>query len=107
MKPSMPSSTSKSPKSQVQGEGDYASARKYNEETHEYAESGKAEQAARNAAPRNEQEAESMRRAEEEGRSHAKGKSRSATDGNLPGRTKPTKQAPGQQDKQMRKVPGR
>lgn len=111
MKPSMPSSMSKSSKSEVQGEGDYDSARKYNEETHEYVESGKVDKAARDAAPRNEDEAESMRRAEAEGRSHAKGqgktqsRERHATDGNTPGRTQPGKQAAGRPS--TRKVPGR
>lgn len=107
MKPNMPSSASKSSKSQIQGEGDYDSARKYNEETHEYVESGKVDKAARNAAPRNEEEAESMRRAEAEGRSHAKGKGRErhATDGNTPGRTQPGKQAADRSS--TKKVPGR
>jgi len=46
----MKSSTSKS---RIQGEGDYASAKKYNEHAHEFAQSGRVEQAAREAAPRN------------------------------------------------------
>ena len=60
-------------KSHVQGEGDYESARKYDKQAHEFAASGKAGQAAKAAAPRNAQEQEEMRRAEAEGRSHAKG----------------------------------
>jgi hypothetical protein len=58
--------------SKVQGEGDYASAKKYNEETESFAHSGKVEKAAKDAAPRNAQEQEDMRKAESEGRSHAK-----------------------------------
>ena len=66
----MKSSTSKS---KVQGEGDYASATKFNAQAREFAESGKVDQAARDAAPRNAQEQEAMRQAEAEGRAHAKG----------------------------------
>ncbi|MFP5408893.1 MAG: hypothetical protein ACLGGY_06395, partial [Gammaproteobacteria bacterium] len=86
-------------KSKVQGEGDYASARKYNEHAQAYAESGKAEQAAREAAPRNAQEETAMREAEAEGRAHAKGGKNQAhsgqEDGSSPGRPKPEKRAPG------------
>lgn len=64
---------SSSSKSGVQGEGDYASAKKYNEHARSFAQSGQAEKAARDAAPRDAREQEDMRRAEAEGRSHAKG----------------------------------
>lgn len=67
----MTSSSSKSPG--VQGEGDYASAKKYNEHARSFAQSGRTEQAAKDAAPRDPREAEEMRRAEAEGRAHAKG----------------------------------
>lgn len=66
----MKSSTSKS---KVQGEGDYASAKKYNEQARSFAESGKVDQAARDAAPRNAQEQDAMHQAEAEWRAHAKG----------------------------------
>lgn len=80
-------------KSSVQGEGDYRSAEKYNKSAHEFAESGKVEQAARNAAPRNNIEKNEMSQAEAEGRSHAKG-SKPGT-GGKPAQPKPSKQAPG------------
>lgn len=78
--------------SSVQGEGDYRSAEKYNQKTHEFAESGKVEQAARNAAPRNNTEKNEMRQAEAEGRSHAKGMT--GGNGDKPGRLKPAQHAP-------------
>lgn len=67
----MKSRSSKSPG--VQGEGNYASAKKYNEHARSFAQSGRSEQAAKDAEPRDSREAEEMRRAEAEGRSHAKG----------------------------------
>ena len=60
-------------KSEIQGEGDYVSAKKYDEAARSFASSGQVEQAARDAAPRNEQEKAEMRKAEAAGRSHAKG----------------------------------
>lgn len=59
--------------SQVQGEGDYASNRRYTESVKDFVESGKVGEAARNAKPDSQQEAADMRRAEQEGASHAKG----------------------------------
>lgn len=83
-------------KSKVQGEGDYASARKYNADAQAFAESGKVGQAAREAAPHNAEEQDAMRAAEAEGRSHAKGGAHSGQDdGSVPGRPKPEKRAPG------------
>lgn len=98
--------------SRVQGEGDYASAKKYNEQARAYAQSGKAEQAAREAAPRNAQEKEAMRKAEAEGRAHAKGRPNAEQDsGSNPGRPKPEKQAPGKHPEGYKptpeKLPGR
>ena len=83
---------SKKPQSEsrVQGEGDYRSAEKYNQSAHEFAESGKVEQAARDAAPRNNVEKNEMSKAEAEGRAHAKGTT-AGTGGKQP---KPAKQAP-------------
>jgi hypothetical protein len=60
-------------KDAVQGEGDYEAGRRYDKASREFAESGKVEPAARDAAPDNEREAEDMERAEEAGKSHAKG----------------------------------
>lgn len=51
-----------------------------------------------------------MRKAEEEGRSHAKGQGKSGQDNNLSGRGKPAKQAPGkhsQGNPVPEKIPGR
>lgn len=87
--------TSSTSKSRVQGEGDYASAKKYNQHAREFAQSGKVEQAARDAAPRNAQEKDEMRKAEAEGRAHARGQSKVEQDKGSPGRTKPVKKAPG------------
>jgi len=94
-------------KSTVQGEGDYASARKYNEKTQAFAQSGKVEQAAQEAAPRNAQERDDMRKAESEGRSHAKGGQGQSGqgDGSSPGRPKPEKKAPGNHPQGRNPVP--
>ena len=60
-------------KSEIQGEGDYAAGRRYDKAAREFAESGKVEPAAHEAAPDSAAEAEDMERAEEIGKSHAKG----------------------------------
>ncbi|MEO7116677.1 MAG: hypothetical protein ABIZ18_12540 [Caldimonas sp.] len=60
-------------KDQVQGEGDYDAARRYDKSAREFAESGKVERAARDAKPASESEAKELERAEAEGKSHAKG----------------------------------
>jgi hypothetical protein len=108
-KRAMKNSTSKST---IQGEGDYDSAKKYDEQTRAFAESGKVEEAAKAAAPRNAQEKEAMRKAEAEGRSRAKGDPASERDeGSSPGRPKPSKEAPGKhpqgRNPAPKKVPGR
>jgi hypothetical protein len=97
--------TSSTSKSRVQGEGDYASAKKYNEHAREFARSGKVEQAAREAAPRNAQEKEAMRKAEAEGRSHAKGQGDVEQDKGSPDRTKPAKEAPGKHPQGRNPIP--
>ena len=56
----------------VQGEGDYESARKYNKDAKEFAQSGKVHEAARAAKPENEQQARAMEQAEQAGKSRAK-----------------------------------
>jgi hypothetical protein len=61
------------PNDPVQGEGDYAAGRRYDKASREFAESGKVEPAAREAAPHDAKEAEEMKRAEEAGKSHSKG----------------------------------
>ena len=60
-------------KGKVQGEGDYESNRRYTESAKDFVESGKVDEAARNAKPKSQQEAAEMRKAEQEGASHAKG----------------------------------
>jgi hypothetical protein len=67
----MTSSTPK--KDEVQGEGDYDAARRYDKAAREFAESGKVEPAAHEAAPGSAAEADEMKRAEEIGKSHSKG----------------------------------
>lgn len=57
---------------QVQGEGDYEAARRYDKDVEAFAKSGKVEQAAREAAPKSDAEADALKKAEEEGKSHAK-----------------------------------
>ena len=58
---------------EVQGEGDYAAGRRYDKAAKEFAESGKVEPAARDAAPDSAAEADEMKKAEEIGKSHSKG----------------------------------
>ena len=76
---------SSSAKSTVEGEGDYASARKYNAQAQAFSRSGKVRQAAKEAAPRNPQEQDAMRRAEAEGPSHAKGQAGAAIEASRAG----------------------
>lgn len=52
-------------KDKVHGEGNYEATRRYNEATKRFVESGKVDQAARDAAPRNAEEAAQMKRAEQ------------------------------------------
>jgi hypothetical protein len=60
-------------KDQVEGEGSYSGTRDYNERTKEFLKSGKAEKAARDAAPQSEEEARAMQKAERIGKQRAKG----------------------------------
>ena len=57
----------------IQGEGNYDATRRYDKATTDFVKSGKVEQAARDARPKDEAEAEALRKAEQEGKSHAKG----------------------------------
>lgn len=54
------------------GEGNYKASREYNDATKKFVESGKVEQAARDAKPATESEARQMANAEAEGRRRAK-----------------------------------
>jgi hypothetical protein len=56
----------------VQGEGNYAAARKFNDAERKFVASGKVAPAARAAAPKSEAERQAMFAAEEEGKRRAK-----------------------------------
>jgi hypothetical protein len=66
-------STTPTGKDKVQGEGDYDAGRRYDKAAKEFAESGKVEPAAHDAAPRDADEAKDLERAEAAGKSHSKG----------------------------------
>ena len=55
----------------IQGEGDYESARQYREDTEEFVESGKVDEAARKAGKVSDKERAEMKRSEKEGKRHA------------------------------------
>jgi hypothetical protein len=57
----------------VHGEGNYAASKQYDDATKDYAKSGRAEPAARAAAPKSDADARAMDAAEAEGKRHAKG----------------------------------
>lgn len=57
----------------VHGEGNYAASKQYNDATKDYSKSGRAEPAARAAAPKSDADARAMDAAEAEGKRHAKG----------------------------------
>ena len=56
----------------MQGEGNYDAARRYDKAQRDFVESGQVDDAARKAKPKNAEEAEELRRAEQEGKSRAK-----------------------------------
>jgi len=57
----------------IQGEGDYESAKKFDDAQAAFVKSGKVDQAARDAEPKSDAEAQDMQNAEETGKSRAKG----------------------------------
>jgi hypothetical protein len=63
-------STTEKPKNQ--GEGDYESARKFDEDARKFIKSADVSDLARRAAPGSKEEAATLKQAEEIGRSHAK-----------------------------------
>lgn len=69
-KPQMPGN---SDSSKVQGEGDYESARRYDQAQQDFVKSGKVDEAARKAKPQSEAERKEMEQAEKTGLSHSKG----------------------------------
>ena len=60
-------------KSQVQGEGDYEAARRYDKAARDFTNSGKVADAARKAKPHGAHEADEMLEAERLGKSRSKG----------------------------------
>ena len=57
----------------LQGEGNYEASRRYDKAAHEFAESGKVDDAARAARPLTPEEAQELYRAEQAGKAHSKG----------------------------------
>lgn len=66
-------SNANSDKKSVQGEGDYNAARRYNKASKEFVDSGAVPDAARDAAPHSQVEAQELEDAEQVGLDHAKG----------------------------------
>ena len=58
----------------IQGEGNYDATRRYDKSASDFAKSGKVDEAARAAQPRDQREADEMARAEQSGRAHSKAK---------------------------------
>ena len=61
------------PHDEVEGEGSYTGSKDYNQRTKKFVESGKVEDAARNAEPKSEEEKHAMQKAERMGKERAKG----------------------------------
>jgi hypothetical protein len=59
-------------KDKVEGEGSYAGSKDYNQRTKKFVDSGKVEEAAKDAKPKSEQEAREMEKAERIGKQHVK-----------------------------------
>jgi hypothetical protein len=57
----------------VEGEGSYKASKEYDERTRKFVESGKVEQAARDAEPKSAEEKHAMQKAERIGKAKAKG----------------------------------
>jgi hypothetical protein len=68
-------------KGEVQGEGNYEAARRYDEQQKKFVESGKVREAAENAAPESAAEEREMQEAEDIGRSRAKEEDPAVTSG--------------------------
>jgi hypothetical protein len=60
-------------KDKVEGEGSYSGSKDYNERTRKFVESGKVDEAARDAKPESSQEQHAMQKAERLGKEKAKG----------------------------------
>ena len=61
------------PHDKVEGEGSYSGSKDYNERTKKFVQSGKMDQAARDAEPKSEEEKHAMQKAERMGKERAKG----------------------------------
>ncbi|HWI11427.1 MAG TPA: hypothetical protein VNU48_08880 [Burkholderiaceae bacterium] len=61
------------PDKDLQGEGNYDATRRYDKAAREFVQSGKVDDAAQAAEPGSPEQAESLKRAEEVGKSHSKG----------------------------------
>ena len=59
-------------KDKVEGEGSYTGTKDYNQRTKKFVESGKVDQAARDAEPKSEEEKQAMQKAERIGKDRAK-----------------------------------
>jgi len=59
-------------KDKVEGEGSYTGTKDYNQRTKKFIDSGKVDQAARDAEPKSEEEKRAMEKAERAGKDHAK-----------------------------------
>jgi hypothetical protein len=81
----------------VYGEGNYAASRQYNDATREFVESGRVEQAARDAAPDSDADALQMQAAEEEGKRHAKGEDPALSRRSSPPPDQPNAPKPGKE----------
>ena len=62
----------------VQGEGDYESAKKFDDAETAFVKSGRVDQAARDAEPKSQADADEMKKAEEAGKSRSKGEDASS-----------------------------
>ena len=62
----------------VQGEGDYQSAKKFDDDEAAFVKSGGVDQAARDAEPKSQAEADEMNKAEEVGKSRSRGEDASS-----------------------------
>ena len=71
--PTTPKQPGASQDQAMQGEGNYEAARRHRESVEEFVEAGKVKPAAKAAKPEDAQTAEALKKAEAEGKSHAKG----------------------------------
>ena len=67
------------PDKDLQGEGNYDATRRYDKAARDFVQSGKVDEAARAAQPESSEQAESLKRAEEIGKSHSRGEDPAST----------------------------